>query len=468
MNARPEPRLRRRSILRGAGIALTLPALPSLLRSREARAQADTRQCLVVIGHPNGTTQNAGSAEVPEGLLERLDPVAGKYTVVRNINNDPVKLGQYDTDTVTAHTAGFSGFLAGEAMPAIGQELITFDQRLAALPEHQGSRASSLAINIGKRPDSQSGVPQSWFNHWSWQGPMQPTPTYHDPRKLFEDLFTDFTPEEDPAVRARLERRRALLDGVLDQIHDLEPKLGNDDRVRLDQYLNAVDELDTKTKLLLDGGLALQCEVGNEPDAVVDGITPPTDLYPDVLAAMQQLVVLALQCDASRIVTFLHASPAGGGSVTQMPFVPGLEGSVSGWHPLSHWSAPYGNLSSDTALNRRDFERVLAWHYDRVVDFVNALDAVPTADGGTLLDQTLVCFGSWLDAALHRAGNVYQVLFGRGGGAFDVGQPLLEANPGNDKGPRNIGDLWLTVMRGFGVDLDSVGEGNSSIDELLV
>ena len=459
--------INRRTILRGAGVALTLPLLPSLFRGRAARAQEPSRRCLVLIGHPNGTTQTPGSPEIPEGLLQRLAPLEGRYNLVRNINNNPCKLGQYDSGVATAHSSGFSGFLAGEPLPGLGAEIPTFDQILADDPKHQGARANSIAINVNKRPSSAGGVPNDWYNTWSWRGPMQPVPSYHDPRVLFEDLFTDFTPPTDPAVQSFLERRRAVLDGVLDQIHVLEPKLGQEDRIRLDQYLTSVNELDAKTKLLLEGGAALQCEIPQAPEQLVEqGSTfIGAGIYPEVLAQMQSLVALALQCDATRIVTFLHASPAGAGLVTSMSFVPGLEGAVSGWHPLSHWNSPYGALSSDHSLNRRDFERVTAWHYDRVVDFVSLLDSVPNGVGGTLLDEVLVCFGSWMGAATHNCSQVHQILFG-GGDRFVQGQDIV-ANPGSDPGPRSIGDLWLTVMRAFDMDVQSVGEGTAGIDELL-
>ncbi len=455
--------LQRRRFLKGAGVCLALPLFESLAgRNAQAGGEPDGTQRLVVIGHPNGTPQPAGEMEMAPGLRERLAPMEGRYSVVQNLDNSAIKYGQINTGVGTPHSGCFHGFLSGEMHEGIGNERMTFDQRLAADPRHQGARASSLSINCNKRPSAQLGVPQQWFNTWAWQGPGQPVGAHHDPRAVFDLLFAGFEPEDDPAARALLEQKRLYLDAVLDQIHDLQPKLNSTDQVRLDQYLTGVEELDRKTASILDGGLA-QCTVGERPEIELnpDAVAPPASLYPEVVDAMFGLLTLALQCDATRLVTFAFASPAGGGSVTGMNFVPGLEGIESGWHPLSHWSAPYGNLSNDTELNRRDFERIIGWHYDKVVGFVQSLDSLVDAQGRSLLDDTLVSFGSWMGSAVHDPRKLYNILFGTGGGAFAEGL-TINANE------RNIADLWVSVMKGFGNDPGTLGIGQTGMDEILI
>jgi hypothetical protein len=462
--------MNRRLFLQGGGVCIALPAMASLGSWRARAHGVDAApQRLVVIGHPNGTSQQlAGDVEVPPPLLARLEPLAGRYTVVKNINDNGVKLRQQQTGIGTPHSACFHGFLSGHTHPSIGAEHQTFDQILAEQPQHQGARAGSISINCGKRPSAQEGVPQQWFNTWAWKGPAQPVSAYHDPREVFELLFAGFEPEEDPVARRRLERKQLYLDAVVDQIEDLRPRLGQTDKVRLDEYLTGVEELDRKTTQLLEGGALLECMVGAAPeiDLPPDSVTTPTELYPQVLELMQDLVLLALQCDSTRIVTFAHASPAGGGGMDYHPFVTGLEGTETGWHPLSHWSAPYGTLSPDPEVNRRDFERVIAWHYDRVVELVQKLEATTDTEGRSLLDDTLVVFGSWMGAAVHTADHLYQILFGSGGGRFRMGE-VVSANPGTDRGPKEIADLWSTVMRGFDVDATLLGTGEAGIDELL-
>ncbi len=453
----------RRRFLRGAGVCMALPLFESLApRRARAGGSYDRPQRLIVIGHPNGTPQTTDQVEMTPGLRDRLAPVEGRFSVVQNLDNSAIKYGQIDTGVGTPHTGCFHGFLSGELHEAIGQERMTFDQRLASDPRHQGLRADSISINCGKRPSSQLGVPQQWFNTWSWRGAAEPVAAHHDPRVLFELLFADFEAQDDPAARALLERKQLYLDAVLDQIRDLRPRLNNTDQARLDQYLTGVEELDHKTSEILDGGGLLQCTVGAPPSIELDpdSVTPPNDLYPAVLESMYELVALAFQCDATRLVTFAHASPAGGGSVTSNAFVPGLEGVEKGWHPLSHWSAPYGNLSSDIELNRRDFERLIAWHYDRVVGFVQQLESTVDSEGRSLLDDSLVCFGSWMGAAVHSPNRLYNVVFGSGGGAFKEGEVI-------DAGGRNIADLWVSVMRGLGNDPGTLGIGHSGIDEIL-
>ena len=65
-----------------------------------------------------------------------------------------------------------------------------------------------------------------------------------------------------------------------------------------------------------------------------------------------------------------------GSEILSIPDRSGFEGRVFGWHPLSHWDSPYGQLSTDKALNRRDYGRFLKWHYDRVAGFIRRLARV--------------------------------------------------------------------------------------------
>lgn len=462
-------RTSRRRFLKAAGVSIALPVFDSLAPRRARAHGGEVRpQRLVVIGHPNGTTQEPGSAEIPEGLLARLAPVEGRYSLIKNINNHELKYPQINTGVGTPHSGCFHGFLSGQIHPGVGDERQTVDQLLAADPLHQGASADSISINVGKRPTSTSGVPQEWFNTWAWKGPAQPVAAYHDPRALFELLFAGLEPPDNADARARLEKKQLYLDAVLDQVQDLRPRLNHADKNRLDEYLTGVEELDRKTAGLLDGGGLLECTIPQAPDIDLnpDSVAVPLDLYPEVLTMMQDLIVTAFMCDATRLVTFAHASPAGGGSVTRCDFVEGFEGVQKGWHPLSHWNSPYGTLSEDQALNRRDFERVLSWHYDRVVEFVQKLDNVVDTDGRSLLDDSLVCFGSWQGAAIHGPERLYQIFFGSGGDRFKLGEEI-HVNPGDSNGDKSIADVWLSVLRGFGQDQDSFGMGSSGVDEML-
>ncbi len=104
---------------------------------------------------------------------------------------------------------------------------------------------------------------------------------------------------------------------------------------------------------------------------------------------------------------------------------------------------------------------MIGWHYDKVVGFVQSLESLVDAQGRSILDDTLVSFGSWMGSAVHDPRNLYNILFGSGGGAFAEGL-TINANE------RNIADLWVSVMKGFGNDPGTLGVGQSGMDEILV
>jgi hypothetical protein len=170
-----------------------------------------------------------------------------------------------------------------------------------------------------------------------------------------------------------------------------------------------------------------------------------------VIDLMQELSVRALQCDRTRVLTFMHAGVANGSEISQAVDRTGFEGRVFGWHPLSHWDSPYGNLAEDVNVNRRDYGRLLRWHYDRVARFVERLSETTGPEGVPLLDDTLVVFGSHFGYGLHDASHVYQLLIG-GGPEFRKGIRV-------DAGGVNTSHLWAAVKRGFGVP-GSVGESD--------
>lgn len=473
--------LNRRNFLRGLGVSIALPTFVSLV-PRGARAQGDRPQRLLTLYHPNGMPKSLDEAirresSIDADLTARFDSFADRMSIVRNMNGTEVKaLNVCRTTTPHAHMANFLALYNGDPLAVYGEEPRTFDQYIAEDERHQGSARNSIAINLGIKTQTHQGVEPVYFNSPSWKGPGQPVTPFADPRRLFDDLFgrggaTGTSPAEEAARRALVQRKQLFLDVAIDQIHTLKGRLGSEDQIRLDEYLTSIEELDRRTQALLSEREEIEamCTNADAPVEVIAGqsVRIPQELYVETMDVMQDIVVRAFQCDLTRVATFAHCGPAGGGYGLRNPWVEGLEGATDGWHGLSHWfdatSGGDPRVSTNFELNRRDFKRIIKWHYDRMVDFLAKLEATPgTWDNDSLLDETLVAAGSSMDYPGHGCGMVHQMLFGGANGAFQEGQDVDVRFDSAGTAP-----LWLTVMQGFGIDVERYGPATRPLDTLL-
>src|SRR5690606_15059285 len=112
----------------------------------------------------------------------------------------------------------------------------------------------------------------------------------------FEQVFAGIDPE---ASAQEVDRRQALRSSVLDyvaaQASTLKPRLGATDNEKLDQYLSSVRELEQR----IQNSSALGAGCGE-----VSAPNHPGEV-PDQVKGMLDVIVLALQCGSTRIVSYM-------------------------------------------------------------------------------------------------------------------------------------------------------------------
>jgi hypothetical protein len=108
-----------------------------------------------------------------------------------------------------------------------------------------------------------------------------------------------------------------------------------------------------------------------------------------------------------------------------------------------------------------DLVKIGAWEVEQVAGLVAKLDAVSDGDG-TLLDSTLLCWSSEIsDGNEHSHRDLPVLLAGSGGGVHAPGRHVA-VDP-----DRPIADLFLTLLQGCGVDVDTFGaDGTTPVTEL--
>jgi len=372
----------RRSLLRGVGVSLSLPLLNAMAPlASYTQAPAKPRRMFGIcnnLGLLPGEffPTDAGRDYTPSSYLKILQDYRRDFTVLSGVSHPNVDGG---------HPSDVS-FLTAAPHPASGsfRNTISLDQYIAERIGNQTRFPSlTLAVNSGARS-------------LSWTGSGVAIPPEQSAASVFRQMFIQGNPTEVEARIAELDTGRSILDAVADQVRDLERNVGSSDRMRLDQYFTSVRDLENR----------LQASKGWErkPKPVVKQPEPvdpanPTQ-YMAKVAAMYGLVRLAFETDSTRAVTLMLDSVST--PVVEIPDV-----TISdGYHNLSHHGKSEAKLAQLRIID--------TWHMRLLADLFKGLRGVQE-DGETLLDRTMVLYGSNLgDANAHSTTNMPTIFAGGG------------------------------------------------------
>lgn len=416
--------LRRRTFLRAAGVALSLPCFDAFAFRHASAEVAKARRRMVCICTPLGLhapnffPEKAGRDYALTPYLELLKDFRDDFTVVSGLSHAGMSSG-------FAHQASVS-FLTG--VPGAGRpgfrNAISLDQFAA---DHIGSqtRFPSLAL-------SGEGAGLSWTR----TGALVPAAT--SPSKVFARLFLAGRAEEAEAQVRRLEDGRSILDDVRDQASALRSGLGTDDREKLDEYLTSVRELEQR--LVKDETWA------KTPKPKVD-VEPPKDI-PDAadLIGRTKLLFdlshLALQTDSTRLITIMLAGST---------YAPPIQGVTLGHHDLSHHGKDPGKLAQLKIVEVETMKTVR----DLLAKLKQSQEG-----GGSLLDSTMVFLGSNLgDGSSHSVKNLPVLL---AGGGFKHGQHL----PFDEHNPPPLCNLYVSMLQRLGIETDKFATSTGTLTGL--
>lgn len=443
----PRKTLPRRAILGGAGALLTLPLFESLL-GKTARADEvaplRTLSWYVPCGiHMAKWTPAAEGANY--ALTEILTPLGAmksKVNVLTGLNNIPAR-----PDGPGDHASGTGAFLTvAHPKKTEGADVlngISMDQ-VAANELKQFTRIPSMQLGIDGGNgvgNCDSGYSCAYAHNISWASSTQPLQKTVNPSVVWDQLFSGFDPGESAELKAKkMLYRKSILDFVEADTTRIQKQLGKTDQVKLDQYLNGVRELELKIDKTT---LGPSCEPSEKPDGIPGDVTSHIDMMSDLMA-------LAFQCDATRVISFMAANA---GSNRSYGFL-GLSG---GHHEWSHHNQLQSNLDALTVVD--------TWEVERFTYLLNKLDEVTDVDGKTMLDNSLVFFSSEIeDGNSHAHTNMPILLGGGGGGAVTPGRHIRY---GNDE---SVAKLFISVLKALKVPVvgDAFGDATGELPNLKV
>jgi len=454
-------RLSRRKFLGGAAVAIGLPYLESLEPPARAAVACAPRQRFVAgfvpcgIHMPEFTPTTTGKDWAMPYILASLEPIRKKIVVLTGIDyQKTAEPGQ----PPGGHGSGTGSFLTLRPVynNANDANRTSLDQRIAADTAACNRPLASLQLGVKTSGDGCDKAPScSYLECISWsKNTAQPNTT--DPGAAFDRIFKGFTPpSSNPTMaNADAERRKAMrlsiLDYVLDEAKSLNGVLGATDRTKMDEFMTSIRGVETRIQNLSTSGAATSC--------MMPGKTKLTDTspYQDRVSIMLELAKLALQCDVTRVLTFMFAR---GTSMQDFNF---LLGASSPHHTLSHHHGQTDSLKKLKEIGR--------WEMDQWAKFLASLDAIMEDNGKTLLDNTLAYFNSEIsDGDSHKKYDMPIVLAGSAGGKLKIDGshymytkmsfPRPTLGPGG--GPHAI-KLFVSMMNAFGIADQTFGDGSAT------
>jgi hypothetical protein len=435
--------MNRRKFLGGAGAMIALPFLSSL-HSRTARG-ADPGvprrfvgfylPCGIVMS--NFTPAMEGPAWTSQ-ILAPLDTHRSKLLVLTGVDNKPGR-----SDGGGDHAAGTGSFLtAKHVKKTAGSDIlngVSLDQVLAKTLS-EGLPLPSL--ELGTEPgsavgDCDTGYSCAYARSIAWSGPTSPLPKQTNPAAVFDRLFAGYDPDASAAeVQKRKLYRTSVLDGALGEADSLRSKLGRTDQAKLDEYLTAVRELETRIAKPVK-----VCRPGTRPSGTL--------AFHERSRAMIDLIAIAFECDLTRVVTFMLGNAGSNNAHTQI-------GISDGHHTLSHHMGSADSLSKLTQIN--------IWEMGELAYLLGKLQAIDDGNGVTALDNSIVyCSSEIEDGDAHRHTNLPVIVAGGGGGTIATGTHRRYTG-----GPP-MADLFIAIAGGLGVNLTSFGDdGTKSLAGIRV
>jgi hypothetical protein len=437
--------LARRTLLRGLGASIALPLLDSMTPAFAATAGGNAPRRMAFVYVPNGiimkhwTPTAAGTDFEFTRILKPLEPYREKLMVLSGLTHNTGRaLGDGPGDHARAAATFLTGVHPKKTAGADIHAGISVDQ-IAAKKMGNTTRLASLELGCedGRLVGNcDSGYSCAYSNSISWRTTATPMPPEVNPRAAFERLFGDAS--ETPEARAkRLRYNKSILDFVSEDTQRLKGDLGKTDRRKLDEYLDAVREIERRIEMAERDAREFTPSMEKPAGVPVE--------FADHVKLMFDLMTLAFQADVTRISTFIICREGSTRTYREI-------GVNDAHHPLTHHRNNPEWIEKVAKIN--------CLHLEQFAYFVDKLKSTPDGDG-TLLDRVLVVYGSGLaDGNQHTHNDLPVLLAGAGNGALRPGRHL--------RYPKEtpMTNLYVAMLDHMGIPPEQIGDSTGELEHL--
>ena len=307
--------MNRRRFIGTLGASFALPGLECF-----GNVSTDIKR-LGVVYVPNGINMNYWTPKHYGDIMNMPDSLSPMQdhkdymSIISGLTHDKARA---NGDGAGDHARAASTFLTGKQAHKHESKIRSgksVDQYLA--DKYNGAtRFDSLQFSGSKTRvlgKCDSGYSCAYQYNLSWKAANQPCAAMHDPKDIFNRLFNITKLEQKEKLR-----KKSILDFILEESKSLSTKASGTDKIKLDEYMYSVREveleLDRRDKFNLSNNFELDFDVENKQDR---------------FRLLYSLMHLAFLTDTSRVITFLTAHDGYNGPFKEI-------GIAEGHHSLSH------------------------------------------------------------------------------------------------------------------------------------
>ncbi len=292
----------------------------------------------------------------------------------------------------------------------------------------------SVVMSRNNFGGADSGYSSYYEKTLSWSSATQATRRVNNPGEAFDLLFSGSSNPQQSQTEAakRAANKKSILDSTMESINQVTTQLGQSDKQKLDQYLTSIREVEKKITALPPP--ARNCNKGTKPLSVVD--------FPTHIRLMMDLMVLAYQCDLTRVISNSL------GSASKFNFL----NIFDLHHATSHWS-------SDKSFPEK-YRKTTTWYAEQFAYFLKRMKETIDVNGKSLLDNSMIIMGSGLNmqGTGHYHDNLPIILAGKAGGQIQSGRSM-------DAGKKvKLANLYLAMLKIMGYTESSFGDSDGEVN----
>ena len=443
--------LDRRELIRGGGVALSLPLLNGM--SWASRDQTDDLPKRLLVSYfAYGAYMPNGTNGIPKENQPHHDwswwPCSKPGPLTFNQSSAPFKPLKENVSYLRGldHAGGWSlgGHSSGDVF-ATGAEMTGREKtnNISIDQQAQISRPQNSLCFAG--PGHRRRHRTLWFQQNLIASRTGAThSSLHKPQEIFNRLFNPYAGKDIEKVRAGLKREASILDLMAEQSGSFKNRLGREDKIKVDEYLESIRALEKRVERTSQWTQKPLPKVDTKGlDLEVSHKNPQ-----EYIRCMYDLIYLAFQTDSTRFATLMLESE---------------QSSDSEMWNYATYALGYKGATHDIAHKRpADYSgKWDRWRAEQHAYFLNRLRNTNEGDGN-MLDRTLVLWGSAHPHASHSTKNYPIQLAGGNKLGFKHGN--LHAFEGEKKVP--LANLFVSMLNGVDVPVTSFADSTGPMTEL--
>jgi len=438
--------LSRRTMLKGSGTFIALPFLDAMMPAFASTLSKVPKRMLHVYA-PTGilpqywTPSTTGQDFEFQRINKPLEKFRKHVLVITGLSAEP--LGASLSDGTGDHARAVASYLTGvRPRKTLGADLHvgTSADQIAARVLGADTKLPSLELTCeSSRTVGECDSYTCAYQTVSYKSPTEPLTPEMNPRAVFDRMFGDMgltgTPQQrkDQAIY-----RQSILDLTMEDTHNLTRQLGATDRLKLNEYLTCIRELEQRLDKAEHDSRQEPPPGFNEPSGV-------PIVFADHAGLMFDLIAIAFQTDVTRVATFMLAREGG---IRPYPEI----GVPEAHHPISHHGG-------DPVLIEK-LAKIECYHFEQFANFVEKLSNMPEG-GGVMLDHVAMAYGASLaDPNHHDHDHCPTLVVGSAGGQFRTGSHVQYEHG------TPVSSLHLTMLDAVGVNTDKLGNSQGKLDFL--